>query len=223
MSFNSGWAKIRFPEVEIKTLTKRLKELESRECRRFLKWLYSGIPNHIGTVISVASTFGVSDSLIHFRSGKRGLIDSVSRYRLTEPDARIFTTKNVRPVTKGVVIPVHKFVLIARSQLFEEYFLVLNGSMEIRNRTEISYESMKILVDYLYSDTIGFMDDTDFSFEEQSKIVRELISLESVFELNVTSSFQERCIDAISEPFSNESQPTKPTTLEWDENDWISD
>ncbi|KAJ6252690.1 hypothetical protein M0813_13900 [Anaeramoeba flamelloides] len=68
-------------------------------------------------------------------------------------------------------IPVHKFILLARSGLFREMFDNLNENekniRQIKDYTGKSLESLQILIKYFYTGTIKLDADTDLEFTKE--------------------------------------------------------
>ncbi|KAJ3425804.1 btk-binding protein-related [Anaeramoeba flamelloides] len=89
-----------------------------------------------------------------------------------------------------VKIPVHKYILLSRSQLFREMFSYLQNSTnehnidQIKDYTNKSKESLEILIKYFYTNTIEINEKLN-----TEKIIEELKDSVEYYRLNQTSNF----------------------------------
>ncbi|KAJ6236978.1 btk-binding protein-related [Anaeramoeba flamelloides] len=85
-------------------------------------------------------------------------------------------------------IPVHKFILLARSGLFRAMFDYVNekeNTNKIQDYTNKSIESLKILIKYFYTNSIELADN-----EEPELIVDELSDAVEYYQLNDQCNFE---------------------------------
>ncbi|KAJ3437475.1 hypothetical protein M0812_16638 [Anaeramoeba flamelloides] len=98
-------------------------------------------------------------------------------------------------------IPVHKFILLARSGLFREMFDNVNekdNTNKVQDYSHKSIESLEILIKYFYTDSIELTADEDpeliveelsdaveyYQLNEQCNFVNELLKIKKQFDLN---------------------------------------
>ncbi|KAJ6252331.1 regulator of chromosome condensation [Anaeramoeba flamelloides] len=98
-------------------------------------------------------------------------------------------------------IPVHKFILLARSGLFREMFDNANEKdnlNEVQDYTNKSIENLNILIKYFYTNSIEMTADQDpelivdelsdaveyYQLNDQSNLVNEILKIKKQFELN---------------------------------------
>ncbi|KAJ6233645.1 btk-binding protein-related [Anaeramoeba flamelloides] len=98
-------------------------------------------------------------------------------------------------------IPVHKFILLARSGLFRSMFDYVNekdNTNKVQDYTRKSIESLEILIKYFYTDSIELTTDQDpeliveelsdaveyYQLNEQCNFVSELLKIKKQFDLN---------------------------------------
>ncbi|KAJ3437478.1 hypothetical protein M0812_16641 [Anaeramoeba flamelloides] len=98
-------------------------------------------------------------------------------------------------------IPVHKFILLARSGLFREMFDNVNekdNTNKVQDYSRKSIESLEILIKYFYTDSIELTADEDpeliveelsdaveyYQLNEQCNFLNELLKIKTKFDLN---------------------------------------
>ncbi|KAJ3444410.1 btk-binding protein-related [Anaeramoeba flamelloides] len=83
-------------------------------------------------------------------------------------------------------IPVHKFVLLARSGLFRDMFQnTTQGSNSVKDYSQKSFESIQVLVEYFYTNTINTTADNDPEF-----IIEELQDSAEYYQLSNDRHFR---------------------------------
>ncbi|KAJ6234363.1 btb poz domain containing 7 [Anaeramoeba flamelloides] len=98
-------------------------------------------------------------------------------------------------------IPVHKFILLARSGLFRELFVYVNEKdniNKVQDYTHKTIESLETLIKYFYTDSIKLKADQDprlivdelydaveyYQLNDQCNFVNELNKIKKQFDLN---------------------------------------
>ncbi|KAJ3424374.1 ankyrin repeat-containing protein [Anaeramoeba flamelloides] len=93
-------------------------------------------------------------------------------------------TKDYEIIAKNEIIPVHKIILLCRSNLFRYMTLSTQSqSNKIHDYTKSSPEAIKIFIKYLYFDEI---DHKIFS----EKIIEELLECQNYYQLSPNSNFE---------------------------------
>ncbi|KAJ3429272.1 ankyrin repeat-containing protein [Anaeramoeba flamelloides] len=181
-----------FVETRLKQkLTKELilkmeKEIKKEHLDEFFRILYSGfrlqeedkIEKKVDFLESVVKKLQLDEKVLECY--RRSSLIKDMKLLLEDEESMDFTI-----CVEDDYIPCHKFVLVARSGLYSEMFQTLNNEIEeVKDYSGKSYETIELLIDYLYTDTIKFTGDNDVEF-----ILEELDDVNSYYQLNKKGSF----------------------------------
>ncbi|KAJ6233257.1 regulator of chromosome condensation [Anaeramoeba flamelloides] len=173
------------------------------EIKEFLIWVYGGYPKKMTGVKKITKELGIQDFF------KRDFTKDLSRiYR--DDDSKDFNLavvvddednedeeENEDEEDEEVEeIPVHKFVLVARSGLFREMFKTINQNASVvKDYSGKTVESLEILIKYFYTEKIELTADDD-----PVLVVEELYDAVDYYQLNKFSNLQYQ-LDQIKKNF----------------------
>ncbi|KAJ5069692.1 ankyrin repeat-containing protein [Anaeramoeba ignava] len=118
------------------------------EVIRFMKWIYSGIlDNRLTNYSAFEQELGIID--FKKKTGRNGLIIDLQKCYLDDK------SKDFQIFVDSVPIPVHKFILIARSGLYRGMFSsVVDDSNKVTDYSGRSLETLQQLIKFFYIDSI---------------------------------------------------------------------
>ncbi|KAJ3433202.1 ankyrin repeat protein [Anaeramoeba flamelloides] len=116
----------------------------------YLKWVYSGLMNNedekqLHIIDKINSNLNINTKQ---KSGKFAIQNDYEKLSL------INSSKNFILTASNENIPVHKFVLQARSKMFQGLFLSVPNLSQINDYSKTSLQSIKCLIKYLYTDKL---------------------------------------------------------------------
>ncbi|MFH0789039.1 MAG: BTB/POZ domain-containing protein, partial [Pseudomonadota bacterium] len=125
----------------------------------FIQWMYSGIvsPQEEWSFWEIRRHFGIGDKEFYLKNGPAGLRNDMEKLYRNEQ------SKDFAILSGDRRIPVDRMVLSARTTLFRNMFReVKDGSNQVRDYSGLSFEALKVFVNYLYTDRI---DETNLNAE----------------------------------------------------------
>ncbi|KAJ6229106.1 hypothetical protein M0813_08023 [Anaeramoeba flamelloides] len=166
-------------------------EYNKKEIRFFFKWVYSGIIEDYRIVNQICNEFKISGFLEKsFRDDLLKLYndeDSKNFNLLVKIDDDNYNeTEEEEEEEYFEEIPVHKFVLYARSGLFRDMFQNVNEeSNSVKDFSGKTIESLEILIKFFYTGSIELTADHD-----PELIVEELNDSIEYYQLNENSTLK---------------------------------
>ncbi|KAJ6243965.1 ankyrin repeat-containing protein [Anaeramoeba flamelloides] len=157
---------------------KIFEKFDDIQLETFFNWVYSGfLPKNnedLTFIQDICKQLELFEK-IESKSNKKGLQLDLQRILMDE-DSMDFTIK----IDDDYII-CHKFILIARSNLFKSMFININEKdiKEITNYHIITYESLELLIHFLYTDQINFIADHDVEL-----VTEELTDSIDYYQLN---------------------------------------
>ncbi|KAJ3423367.1 ankyrin repeat ph and sec7 domain containing protein secg-related [Anaeramoeba flamelloides] len=166
-------------------ITKMEKEITKEELEEFFRILYSGIEFRNVNLINEKKKF--LKSIVNTLQLDEKVSNCYQRNSLTE-DMKLLLedeeSMDFSIVVEDDYIPCHKFVLVARSGLYAQLFETIDSGIgEVNDYSGKSYETIELLIDYFYTDTIKFTGDNDVEF-----LLDELDDAHLYYQLNTNSS-----------------------------------
>ncbi|KAJ6238725.1 ankyrin repeat-containing protein [Anaeramoeba flamelloides] len=166
-------------------IQKMEKDIKKQDLEEFFRILYSGFRLQKGDTIEKKKIFLAS--IVEKLQLDEKVLECYRRNSLVQDMKLLLEDEESMDFTINVendYIPCHKFVLVARSGLYSQMFLTLMSEIEnVRDYSGKSYETLELLIDYLYTDTIKFTGDNDVEF-----LLEELDDVHSYYQLNKKSS-----------------------------------
>ncbi|KAJ6228642.1 adenylyl cyclase-associated protein [Anaeramoeba flamelloides] len=176
---HSDILQIRLGKIDEQTLL-FLERFHSSNVDSFLKWVYSGLVTNINHITEILNQIGFSEEQIKEKTGNEGLIKDLKRDWVNS-EFKNFTLK-----LGNEEIKCHKGILIARSKLYFNMFLSINDQpTEISDYSGRNKKSIKILLEYFYTDLIT--QDGDWNFDE---VYDDLYDASDFFQLSINSNFE---------------------------------
>ncbi|KAJ6249456.1 ankyrin repeat-containing protein [Anaeramoeba flamelloides] len=164
---------------------KTLEKFNEIQLQTFFDWVYSGIlpekNDDLSFIQDICKNLQLFDK-INEKSHRLGLQSDLQRL-LKDEESMDFTIK----IDDDYII-CHKFVLIARSNLFKSMFLNINEKTinQVSNYNTIAYESLELLIQFLYTDQIEFIADHDIEVA-----IEELTDSVDYYQLNKNNILSE--------------------------------
>ncbi|KAJ3435086.1 cyclin-dependent kinase inhibitor 2c [Anaeramoeba flamelloides] len=149
ISFHSQLFQIRTGKKLDKKTIEILKSYNNKVIKRLLNWIYFGLLSPKDKLCrELASKLKIANILK--RRSKASIAQDLTKLYLDE------STKDFTIIVNDKEIKMHKFVLIARSQLFRDMFtLVKNDSSNtVKDVSSKSFRSLKIMFKFFYSDVL---------------------------------------------------------------------
>ncbi|KAJ3442951.1 ankyrin repeat ph and sec7 domain containing protein secg-related [Anaeramoeba flamelloides] len=166
-------------------ITKMEKEITKKELEEFFRILYSGIEfKNVNTINekkdfikTIVNTLQLDEKVSNCYQ-RNSLIEDM-KLILEDEESMDFSI-----VVENNYIPCHKFVHVARSGLYAELFETIDSNIqEVNDYSGKSYETIELLIDYFYTDTIKFTGDNEVEF-----LLDELDDAHQYYLLNSNSS-----------------------------------
>ncbi|KAJ5069843.1 ankyrin repeat-containing protein [Anaeramoeba ignava] len=145
---------------DVENLAKNLQSFTVEEVKEFMRLIYSSFLSQksISTIQKISSQLGF---FWKDKASIAGLVRDLSKFWEDEK-SKDFTIS----LENEKFVRVHKFILLARSELFRGMFVsVIDDSNSVPDYSGRSYETIKELIRYLYFNEIQF-DCPDFVLEE---------------------------------------------------------
>ncbi|KAJ5079202.1 protein mateRNAl effect lethal 26 [Anaeramoeba ignava] len=117
VKFHKQVFNFRLSTVSLEKLGDVCQKQHKEDVVNFFSWIYSGIANNKFSIKNILKELGVKEEDFESKSGKNGLISDFKK--LFEDD----DSKEFRIVVEEKEVKIHKFVLIARTDLFRGMFL----------------------------------------------------------------------------------------------------
>ncbi|KAJ3443602.1 cyclin-dependent kinase inhibitor 2c [Anaeramoeba flamelloides] len=149
ISFHSPLFQIRTGKTLDEKTIEILKSYENKVIKRLLNWIYFGLLSPKDKLCrELASKLKIANILK--RRSKASIAQDLTKLYLDE------SSKDFTIIVNDKEIKMHKFVLIARSQLFRDMFtLVKNDSSNtVKDVSSKSFRSLKIMFKFFYSDVL---------------------------------------------------------------------
>ncbi|KAJ6230382.1 btk-binding protein-related [Anaeramoeba flamelloides] len=185
---------------DIEQIEKILKQYYANEIKIFLKWVYSGQIENFSLIQEICEKL----ELVNF--SQKSLLDDIKSLYENE-DSKNFNLlvnkdgggggeKSKEEEQDYEEIPVHKFILYARSGLFREMFDQIDiKSNSVTDYSGKTFESLEILIKYFYTKTIELTADDDPGF-----LVEELNDAIEYYQLNPNSNLS-YCLENIKKKY----------------------
>ncbi|KAJ3452603.1 hypothetical protein M0812_04376 [Anaeramoeba flamelloides] len=159
-------------------IEKKLEKIPKEKLETFFNWVYSGI---IGTETEyICQLLGVPECM-------SVSIDETLNNLFLEDSKDFSIMVKDEELEENEEIPVHKFILCAKSGLFREMFQNINEKEEtnsVQDYSGKSIESIEILIKFLYTNLIELTADHDVDF-----LIEELEDAEEYYQLNEKNNF----------------------------------
>ncbi|KAJ3427999.1 hypothetical protein M0812_25630 [Anaeramoeba flamelloides] len=168
-------------DSSIEKIQQILKKYSKEETNIFLIWLYSGLRRNSQLVNTICSQFGIQKpELKKLKDDLKKLYkeEETKDFKILVQDVDDLDDENEYEDEDDAYfeeIPVHKFILLARSGLFRELFKNISKkeneiSNSVKDYSKKSIESLEILIRYFYNDDIELTadDDPQLVFDELS-------------------------------------------------------
>ncbi|KAJ6239795.1 btk-binding protein-related [Anaeramoeba flamelloides] len=175
-------------DCEIEKISEFLKKYSKEETNFFLMWAYSDTISNLELINNICNHFGIEDVL-----EKQLTNDLLKLYKDEESkdfnvlvqDDEDDEDEEDEDGEEFEKIPVHKFILQARSGLFRDMFRNISEGESIKSVTDYSgksVDSLEILIKYFYIDKIEITADND-----PELTVEELSDAKEYYQLNEDS------------------------------------
>ncbi|KAJ6227107.1 lissencephaly-1 [Anaeramoeba flamelloides] len=164
----------------------------STEIITFLTWVYEGKRGNEDEwymTLSILKELGLNERQSIEKSFKFGITKDLSSWYKDE-DSKNFTILVLDPDCEDEdeydEIPVHKTILELRSSLFRDMFInIKDSSMECKDASGISIDSLEVLIEFFYQDKIIINADSDVD-----SIISELANAIEYYGLNPNSKLK---------------------------------
>ncbi|KAJ5077454.1 hypothetical protein M0811_05977 [Anaeramoeba ignava] len=138
---------MRIGNQKIQVLKSILNKCTESTANQILKWIYTGSFSY--EIQDILIQLGFNSQEISEKSNYSGLLKDLKHLNSQEK------SKDFAIIVEGKEVKAHKVVLFARSELFKGMFLsVQDSSNRVNDYSNRNYQTIKILVDYLYSDSL---------------------------------------------------------------------
>ncbi|KAJ3431538.1 btk-binding protein-related [Anaeramoeba flamelloides] len=169
------------------------KSINKEQTLNFLKWIYydeiSEIEKLEQTLNSLKLTFPPSvDNTLERDIAQLYKDDDSKDFKILVKIDDLEENENEDDEANYEEIPVHKFILLARSGLFREMFDNVNekdNTNKVQDYSQKSIESLEILIKYFYTNSIELTAD-----EDPELIVEELSDAVEYYQLNDQCNFE---------------------------------
>ncbi|KAJ3439643.1 hypothetical protein M0812_15679 [Anaeramoeba flamelloides] len=160
----------------IENYLKIFQNYEKKSLDVYFSWMYSGVlPNDENGNVSLIAEINKQIKInTQNKTGKNSLLSDLITL-LNDNDSKDF-----KLIVNGKPIYVHKFILIARSNLFSSFFKNFPKELsQLKDHSNSTFQSINILIKYLYTDNI----DTHLN----KNIYNELANALEYYQLNKKS------------------------------------
>ncbi|KAJ3425224.1 hypothetical protein M0812_27659 [Anaeramoeba flamelloides] len=178
---------------EINHIEHAFQQYTKNQIKSFLLWLYTDDTTNFELISQI-----FTDLNIKFCNNENKLENDL-RKLYNDPNSKDFSIiiENHNDKKKNTIIKVHKFILIARSGLFRSLFDFQPSILQIKEASKMSFNSMKLLIKFLYTEKIKIKSKYD-----PLLIVNELSDAIEYYQLNEWSSLSTQ-INEISQNIQN--------------------
>ncbi|KAJ6248792.1 btk-binding protein-related [Anaeramoeba flamelloides] len=196
-------------KLTIEQIQKKLfeqKSINKKQTLSFLKWIYydtiSNLEKLEQTFNSLQLTFPPSvENTLEKDMAKLYKDDDSKDFKILVKIDDDDENENESKEGNYEEIPVHKFILLARSGLFREMFDNVNekdNTNKVQDYSHKTIESLEILIKYFYTDSIELTGDEDpelivdelsdaveyYQLNDQCNLMSELLKIKKQFDLN---------------------------------------
>ncbi|KAJ6233904.1 ankyrin repeat [Anaeramoeba flamelloides] len=186
LKIHKKFVETRIGEKISKELIKKFEKFKKSELNTFFKFVYSckriDDDQEKKIIISVLKELNLNQKIDLEKFFKRKTFITQMKLLYKDEDSMDFAL-----VVEKKRIPVHKFVLCARSNLFRQMFENINNGQlsKVNDYSGKSYESLVLLIKYLYTDELVITADT-----EMELLLEEFEDIDSYYQLNENSSIK---------------------------------